>query len=195
MKTINSKPNAILVSKRYDQLKAIKIVIDTTSKLNQRNKSISFSVFDFSTLYTNLPQYKLRSVMGWLINIFPMVVDNLLVSLDMVLLGLIVKKNTNCFNSSQILTRQFFTLCSVLLSIGLNPYEVWPSPFRGKLISVLFWQKVTLEKKTRPTKTLYIFKYYLVYRWPMVFQQWWILKELKWYLSWWAGTQEWKWFL
>ena len=141
MKTINSKPNAILVSKHYDQLKAIKIVIDTTSKLNQRNKSISFSVFDFSTLYTNLPQYKLRSVMGWLINIFPMVVDNLLVSLDMVLLVLIVKKNINCFNNSQILTRQFLLCVVSFCQLVWIPMRSDPAPFMANWFQYYFDRK------------------------------------------------------
>ena len=44
-------------------------VIDTINKLNSRNKAISISIFDFSTLYTNMPHHRLKSVMGELINV------------------------------------------------------------------------------------------------------------------------------
>lgn len=44
------------------------IVIDAINKTNSRNKAMSLSTFDFSTLYTKIPHQKFKSVMGKLIN-------------------------------------------------------------------------------------------------------------------------------
>ena len=42
--------------------------INAINKLNSRNRAGSISTFDFSTLYTNIPHHKLKSVMSNLIN-------------------------------------------------------------------------------------------------------------------------------
>ena len=44
-----------------------KPVIDAINGLNRRRKATSFSTFDFSTLYTNLPHNKLLMVLNSLI--------------------------------------------------------------------------------------------------------------------------------
>ena len=61
---------------------------------NSRNKAISISMFDFSTLYTNIPYHKLVSVMSELINFcFDGVVKSSFGSLSMVRSGLMISKN------------------------------------------------------------------------------------------------------
>ena len=45
-------------------------VIDIINILNARNRAISVSTFEFSTLYTNIPHHKLKSLMRDFFNFY-----------------------------------------------------------------------------------------------------------------------------
>ena len=54
-------------------------------------------MFDFSTLYKNIPHHKLKSMTGELINLcFNGGVKGFIGSLSMVLFGLMIKQNLDC---------------------------------------------------------------------------------------------------
>lgn len=72
-------------------------ITDTINKINSIRKAVSMSTFDFSALYTNIPNHKLKPVMGEFINTVSMVgMKNSLGALGMGLVELIINKDKDC---------------------------------------------------------------------------------------------------
>ena len=54
--------------KTFWPIQSNQAVLQAIDKINSRNKAVSITTFDFSTLYTNISHHKLKSVMSELIN-------------------------------------------------------------------------------------------------------------------------------